>query len=308
MDTTVFYSWQSDIRAAANRTLIEAALEAAVAELRSDAAINVQPVVDRDTMAKAGSPDIGATILEKIETCGAFVADVTIINSGSGERPTPNPNVLIELGYALKAVGASRMILVQNVAFGGPEDLPFDLRQKRVLTYESAEDAPNRSAERAKLKTTFLHALRLILEDSGKAEAASCPLEPIIAFDRVKITSDHHDYQLRVRLLNRSTRPVEKWHLDVVFPTAFLNAHTDYILRVTERSNRAQCLFRSSDKTHGGAIYPGDERIALVLDYHVNSAIYSRKGEWQDLVVTARAYVEGEVSETSCLAKDIQVF
>lgn len=152
METTVFYSWQSDTRAAANRTLIETALEAAVAELRSDTAINVQPVVDRDTVAKAGAPDIGTTILEKIEMCRAFVADVTIINNGCGERPTPNPNVLIELGYALKAVGPSRMILVQNVAFGGPEDLPFDLRQKRVLTYESAEDAPNRSTERAKLR------------------------------------------------------------------------------------------------------------------------------------------------------------
>lgn len=308
METTVFYSWQSDTRAAANRTLIETALQAAVGELRSDAAIKLQPVVDRDTLAKAGSPDIVATILEKIQTCGAFVADVTIINSGSGDRPTPNPNVLIELGYALNAVGASRIILVQNVAFGGPEDLPFDLRQKRILAYKSAEDAPDRSGERTKLQKVLHHALSLILEDSGKAEVASCPLEPVISFERVKITTDHHDYRLHVGLLNRSTRPVENWHLDVVFPTAFLDAHKDYVLRVAARSDRVQCLFRSSDKTHGGTIYPGDERIALIIDYHVNHTIYSRKGEWQDLVVTAQAYVDGEVSETRCLAKDIQVF
>lgn len=308
METTVFFSWQSDTRAAANRTLIEAALERAVSELRSDATINVQPVVDRDTMAKAGSPDIGATIFEKIEKCGAFVADVSIINSGSGERPSPNPNVLIEVGYALKAVGPSRMILVQNLTFGSPEDLPFDLRQKRVLTYESAEDATNRSTERAKLKAALAHALHLIFENSGKAEAAACPLEPVITFKKTKITSDHHSYKLYVSIVNRSTRPVENWHLDVVFPNAFLDTHTTHYLKVAERSDQIQSLFRSSDKTHGGAIYPGDEKLALVLDYHVDHAIYSRKAEWEELMVTARVFAAGQVSETSCPTNEIQVF
>jgi hypothetical protein len=41
------------------------------------------------------------------------VADVTIVGRGNG-RPTPNPNVLIELGYALKSLGARRLILVQR--------------------------------------------------------------------------------------------------------------------------------------------------------------------------------------------------
>jgi hypothetical protein len=52
---------------------------------------------------------------------------------------------MVEVGYALAVHTESRLILINNLAFGRPEDLPFDVRQKRVLNYRSA---PN-SSERA---------------------------------------------------------------------------------------------------------------------------------------------------------------
>ena len=58
--------------------------------------------VDQDTDKVAGWPDIAATILAKIECCELFIADLTPINGPNPEsRLTPNPNVLLELGYAL---------------------------------------------------------------------------------------------------------------------------------------------------------------------------------------------------------------
>ena len=105
MKATIFYSWQSDIKAAANRTLIQDALKGAVKELHAEGSLTVEPVVDRDTEAVPGAPDIDKTILEKIDASAVVVADVTIINHGKDGRPTPNPNVLVELGYALKSLG-----------------------------------------------------------------------------------------------------------------------------------------------------------------------------------------------------------
>src|SRR6266478_5057214 len=131
---TVFYSWQSDLPNATNRGLILDALERAAKKIRTDDAVTVEPVLDRDTQNVPGAPDIAHTIFEKIEKAAAFVADVSIINQGLG-RPTPNPNVLIELGYALKTLRNARTILVANTANGPVESLPFDLRTKRVLTY-----------------------------------------------------------------------------------------------------------------------------------------------------------------------------
>jgi hypothetical protein len=161
---TVFYSWQSDLPNATNRAFIEAALEMAVRSMREDESIVIEPVIDRDTVGVPGAPDIAETILRKIEECHACVFDVSIINELDSSRPTPNPNVLIELGYALKALGASRVVLVMNTAFGGPELLPFDLRMKRVVTYNAAEAAKERATERKRLASILQKGVRHIIE------------------------------------------------------------------------------------------------------------------------------------------------
>jgi hypothetical protein len=86
MKLKIFYSWQSDTRAAANRTLIQTALEDAAHKLRDDIELDVEPVIDRDTQNVPGSPDIASTIFSKIDDSHVVVADVSIVNSGSGSR------------------------------------------------------------------------------------------------------------------------------------------------------------------------------------------------------------------------------
>src|SRR6185503_1535671 len=103
-----------------------------------------EPVIDRDTVGVPGSPDIATTILQKIEKAAVFVCDVSFINQGTDARQTPNPNVLLELGYALKALGPNRVVMVLNTNFGGPELLPFDLRMRRAVTYDMAEQSDDR--------------------------------------------------------------------------------------------------------------------------------------------------------------------
>lgn len=161
---TVFYSWQSDLPNATNRGLIQEALERAVKVIRADDSLAVDPVLDRDTQNVPGAPDIAHTILQKIDGAVAFVADVSIINPGLG-RPTPNPNVLIELGYALKTLGNVRTVLVANTAHGPVEALPFDLRAKRVLTYHLPSGTTGKPEQRTKLQEGLEHALRAILAD-----------------------------------------------------------------------------------------------------------------------------------------------
>lgn len=175
IECKVFYSWQSDLKGATNRNFIQTALENAAKTLRADDTIQVEPVIDRDTSGVPGSPDIANTILTKIDQARIFVCDVSIINSGEGTRPTPNPNVLIELGYAIRALGADRVIMVMNTAFGRPEALPFDLRMRRITTYHMPVDASERAGERKKLEQTFIEALRSILNTIDFA-----PVQPAI--------------------------------------------------------------------------------------------------------------------------------
>src|SRR5262245_60249296 len=115
---TVFYSWQSDSPNSVNRGFIADCLERALKEVRVDEELRLDPCLDRDTSGVPGSPDIAATIFEKIGAADIFVADVTFINPPGSKRRTPNPNVMVELGYAAARLGWDRIICVFNRASG----------------------------------------------------------------------------------------------------------------------------------------------------------------------------------------------
>jgi hypothetical protein len=166
MKRTIFYSWQSDLDATVTRNLIEDALNRAARNLKKDQDTAIEPVLDRDTSGIPGSPSISETIFAKILLCDVFVADVSIINSVTDERPTPNPNVLIELGFAGAHLGWDRILLVLNTAFASPEALPFDLRGRRVVSYELPPHTPDRDQAKTALLGRLEAALRAALGDS----------------------------------------------------------------------------------------------------------------------------------------------
>ena len=135
---TVFYSWQTDTSSALNRNFIENSLEKAIKNACEKSNLPFQ--LDKDTVNREGSPDIAQTILDKIDECLLFVADVSIsgeIETETGNiRLLPNSNVMYELGYAHGVLGENNIIMVFNDATGDVEKLPFDLRGRRILRYK----------------------------------------------------------------------------------------------------------------------------------------------------------------------------
>jgi len=146
-----------------NRTFIQKALEDATKAIKLDGTLDIQPVVDRDTQGVPGSPDIATTIFEKIASASVVVADVSFVGSQRDYRPMPNPNVMIELGYAFRAIGYERVIMVFNNAYGDVEKLPFDLKMRRAVVYTMAQEVTDRSGERKVLQGKLENALRASL-------------------------------------------------------------------------------------------------------------------------------------------------
>jgi hypothetical protein len=138
---TVFYAWQAQLPSKCNRSLIEAALERALRDLAQDKEEPIAFALDQDARDVLGSPEISVTILQKIEYCSIFVADVTPAGKLTTGQKTPNPNVLFELGYAWHKLRESRIILVLNQAFGAPEELPFELLKRSLVLYRRDADA-----------------------------------------------------------------------------------------------------------------------------------------------------------------------
>jgi hypothetical protein len=155
MAVRLFYSWQSDRRQ--NRNFIRSALEAAVKGLRQDLALEEAQrdiALDQDTQGLPGSPAIADAILTKIRSADIFIGDLTFIDGNVGShtaddtRRTPNPNVMLEYGYALHVLGDAKIIGVFNEAYGSPQQLPFDLAHRRwpirILTCQMANPATGR--------------------------------------------------------------------------------------------------------------------------------------------------------------------
>ena len=147
--STVFYSWQSD--RPETRGVIQWALNKAIKNLNRDLDLDEPLRVDQGTEGVAGWPDITSALFDKIDQCEVFVADITPINGPDSDfRITPNPNVLLELGYALgTGFGRTRIICVINTHYlpdGDLGKLPFDLRGSRPVQF-TLEDPAGRGVE-----------------------------------------------------------------------------------------------------------------------------------------------------------------
>jgi len=180
MPTTVFFSWQSD---RPGRNFIEKALQSAIDRISQDVKLDEPErnklILDRDTKNVPGSPSIFETLLRKIANAAIFVADVTFVGKSIDGDLLPNPNVLLEYGYALRALGDNRIIAVMNTAHGKPSELPFDLTAKRYPEgYDLPDDASDetRTKVRQSLSKALEGHLRLILE--SEEYLASIPKPP----------------------------------------------------------------------------------------------------------------------------------
>ena len=148
MKHKIFFSWQSDTPNRVGRSLIGRALECSVGILQIDSdieeAIREGLENDSDTKGVPGSPPIVDTIFKKIDDAEIFVADLTFCGNRRNGDLAPNPNVLIEYGWALKSRGYNRIVCIMNTAYGDPKvnQLPFDMRHLRhPVQFDCPEDA-----------------------------------------------------------------------------------------------------------------------------------------------------------------------
>jgi hypothetical protein len=185
----IFYSWQSDLPDQVNAQLIRSVLGEVASELTEDDDIEVKAICDEATRDIPGSPKIVDTIFEKILQSDAFVCDLSKVHETTapdGEvRKFCNPNVAIELGFAIRELGWNRIVLVFNEGYGKlPHDLPFDTHGNRATKYKcvaefngkklTAKAAADVANAKGHLKKRLVPALRLIVTENPKRP---CELE-----------------------------------------------------------------------------------------------------------------------------------
>lgn len=129
----IFYSWQSDLPGNKTRNFIRDCIDEAI-ELAEESE-TIEAERDEATKDTTGSPNIVTTLFSKIDECDLFVADVSLCFTSNitEDKKSPNPNVLLELGYAVKTLGWERVICLCNTDFG--DEYPFDIAHNRITTF-----------------------------------------------------------------------------------------------------------------------------------------------------------------------------
>jgi hypothetical protein len=170
---TIFYSWQSDLSGSETRNIIQDAIKDAVKLLRDTVDIEA----DRDTKGEYGSPDIAQTIFSKIDDCDIFIADVSAVcqyettdkDGNKKVKYMPNPNVMLELGYATHVVGWENVICVLNADYGAPEDMPFDIASRRLTPF-STKDGKSKGEIKRYIKGVIQDTVENLLENGKRVK------------------------------------------------------------------------------------------------------------------------------------------
>jgi hypothetical protein len=197
----IFYSWQSWSPHKTNWNFIQDAIKAAIKRIKSDETLEVEPVLDRDTQGEAGTVAIADTIFGKIDKCQIFICDVSIVTENQAEHPIPNPNVLIELGYAVARLGWENVICVFNEAYGKIKDMPFDLRDCRLLKYHLPENTSTKAEEKQKLVDDMYAAIKIIIDKTTLS--APTPIETLrqLIADTTKHIELRNCFEIRLSIL-----------------------------------------------------------------------------------------------------------
>lgn len=129
----IFYSWQSDLPGNKTRNFIRGCIDEAIDLAQESEAIEAER--DEATIGTTGSPNIVTTLFSKIDNCDLFIADLSLCFTGDQkkEKKSPNPNVLLELGYAVKILGWERVICLCNADYGNT--YPFDIAHNRITDF-----------------------------------------------------------------------------------------------------------------------------------------------------------------------------
>jgi hypothetical protein len=160
MPRTIFFAWQLNTPSETNKKFIWEALNHSARNAAIESQPELSPRAESDTQGIPGTPNIIQTIFKRIQQCAVFVADLSFVGTTSDGKMLPNPNVLIELGFAARSIGWERTILVMNGTYGSAAQLPFDVLQHRwPIEYRLTERTQVRDRRFAALADALSEAL-----------------------------------------------------------------------------------------------------------------------------------------------------
>ena len=138
----IFFCYQSDYTE--SNEIISGLLEEIVEEI-NDKYVPIEPIeIERASSYGEGAVKIDSNLMKKIKKSVIFLADVTPVlkfDEDNKNKAYPNPNVCIEVGYALKSKTEDRVVLCKYERDDFEEvNFPFDIdKNRRFMSSDKSE-------------------------------------------------------------------------------------------------------------------------------------------------------------------------
>jgi hypothetical protein len=193
----VFFSFQMDTKDKYCKGFIQKAIEIAIQKFKSE---GVEVSLDFGFRGTPGTPLLIEEMLKKSSESDMVIVDLTFTSAKEwldaelidedathqwlsipkvSRKLSPNPNVLLETGYAWAKKGTYRTLAVMNAVFGSPDLLPVDLKGFRWgITYSLNDDNySDRKSIRKDLSNDLYDAIKAAI--SSEAQYQQEKLKPI---------------------------------------------------------------------------------------------------------------------------------
>lgn len=183
----VFFAFQMDIEEKYGKSFIHRSLENAIQKFKTN---GVDVILDYGFKGTSGTPLLIDEMLRKSLNSDMVIVDWTFTSSkiwhnpeiieedddsiileiSKGDlKPSPNPNVLLETGYAWAKKGTYRTLAVMNTAFGNPNELPVDIKGFRYPVLYSLDE--NNYSNRKEVRNELTDDLYKAIGFAIKSEA-----------------------------------------------------------------------------------------------------------------------------------------
>lgn len=201
--------------------------------------------------------------------------------------------MLFEAGYALKRLSHDRMLLIFDLAFGSPEELPFDLRDYRLITYDSRRAASESANTLDTLAATLRDALHLIITTRGLPEDIVPPARISLEYTVREETATRHGYRLPVLVTNTGTDELRDWSVIVEFPKELLEPRLSF-LNMRELAN-GMVAISQTESGHSGPFAPEETKETIGIDYYFDDHLFQQRARLFPVEVKASLFAGGKL-------------
>ena len=244
----IFYSWQSDLPNNRAKSFIRECIDEAVDLAQETEAI--EAVRDEATLGTTGSPNIVTTLFSKIDECDLFIADISLCYTENKEKKkkSPNPNVLLELGYAVKTLGWDRVVCLCNIDYGN--EYPFDIAQNRITNYSL------KGKNRNEVKTYISKIIYVNIRDLRKQRPRA-----------KKDTSTHivgtYDFEKKIVENHLTSIDIKNQESFILHNNELIDEASQLLIQIQELTNQVNAKYKRQDNVQDATEMPAYNPINL---------------------------------------------